>query len=159
MTDEGHGGGVTLIQRLGPAANLNIPLHFLALDGVYGCGADSAPTSRRRDARKRHVAIVSTWLVAGTRVAEMGATLLTCKCVPQRPVWGEQIRNSNVAYQSFRDRRRRRKLTHGRNVRYGKYRATVVQRVRSFGMAALTTALIGTGHSGQRTCLRLSLCA
>ena len=40
---EGHGGAVTLIQRFGSAANLNIHLHCLALDGVYRCGADGAP--------------------------------------------------------------------------------------------------------------------
>ena len=33
--DEGHGGAVTLIQRFGSAANLNIHLHCLVLDGVY----------------------------------------------------------------------------------------------------------------------------
>ena len=33
--DEGHGGAVTLIQRFGSAANLNIHLHGLLLDGVY----------------------------------------------------------------------------------------------------------------------------
>lgn len=32
---EGHGGTVTLIQRFGSVANLNIHLHFLVLDGVY----------------------------------------------------------------------------------------------------------------------------
>ena len=42
-TDEGHGGAVTLIQRFGSAANLNIHLHCLVLDGVYLCGADGAP--------------------------------------------------------------------------------------------------------------------
>jgi hypothetical protein len=42
--DEGHGGAVTLIQRFGSAANLNIHLHCLVLDGVYRCGADGAPT-------------------------------------------------------------------------------------------------------------------
>ena len=41
--DEGHGGGVTLIQRFGSAANLNIHLHYLVLDGVYRCGADGLP--------------------------------------------------------------------------------------------------------------------
>jgi hypothetical protein len=41
--DEGHGGSVTLIQRFGSAANLNIHLHCLVLDGVYRCGADGAP--------------------------------------------------------------------------------------------------------------------
>ena len=41
--DEGHGGAVTLIQRFGSAANLNIHLHCLVLDGVYRSGADGAP--------------------------------------------------------------------------------------------------------------------
>jgi len=41
--DEGQGGSVTLIQRFGSAANLNIHLHCLVLDGVYRCGADGAP--------------------------------------------------------------------------------------------------------------------
>ena len=41
--DEGQGGAVTLIQRFGSAANLNIHLHCLVLDGVYRCGADGAP--------------------------------------------------------------------------------------------------------------------
>ena len=30
-------GAVTLIQRFGSAANLNIPLHRLVLNGVYRC--------------------------------------------------------------------------------------------------------------------------
>jgi hypothetical protein len=38
--DEGQGGAVTLIQRFGSAANLNIHLHCLVLDGVYWRGAD-----------------------------------------------------------------------------------------------------------------------
>ena len=42
-SDEGHGGAVTLIQRFGSAANLNIHLHCLVLDGVYRCGADGVP--------------------------------------------------------------------------------------------------------------------
>jgi uncharacterized protein (DUF983 family) len=41
---EGHGGAVTLIQRFGSAANLNIHLHGLVLDGVYRCGADGRPS-------------------------------------------------------------------------------------------------------------------
>ena len=41
--DEGQGGAVTLIQRFGSAANLNIHLHCLVLDGVYRRGADGAP--------------------------------------------------------------------------------------------------------------------
>jgi hypothetical protein len=42
-TDEGYGGAVTLVQRFGSAANLNVHLHCLVLDGVYRCGADGAP--------------------------------------------------------------------------------------------------------------------
>jgi hypothetical protein len=34
---------------------------------------------------------VSSWQVAGTRIAEIGATLLTFKSVPQRPVWSKQF--------------------------------------------------------------------
>jgi hypothetical protein len=41
--DEGHGGAVMLIQRFGSAANLNIHLHCLVLDGVYRCDADGVP--------------------------------------------------------------------------------------------------------------------
>jgi hypothetical protein len=41
--DEGHGGAVTLFQRFGSAANLNIHLDCLVLDGVYRCGADGLP--------------------------------------------------------------------------------------------------------------------
>ena len=41
--DEGHGGAVTLVQRFGSAANLNVHLHCLVLDGVYHRGADGAP--------------------------------------------------------------------------------------------------------------------
>jgi hypothetical protein len=36
---EGQGGAVTLIQRFGSVANLNIHLHCLMLDGVYRCGS------------------------------------------------------------------------------------------------------------------------
>jgi hypothetical protein len=42
--DEGHGGAVTLIQRFVSAANLNIHLHCLVLDGVYRYGDDGAPS-------------------------------------------------------------------------------------------------------------------
>jgi hypothetical protein len=41
---EGHVDAVTLIQRFGSAANLNIHLHRLLLNHVYRCGADGAPT-------------------------------------------------------------------------------------------------------------------
>lgn len=40
QSGQGQGGAVTLIQRFGSAANLNIHLHCLVLDGVYRCGAD-----------------------------------------------------------------------------------------------------------------------
>ena len=40
---DGQGGAVTLIQRFGSAANLNIHLHCLVLDGVYRCDGDGEP--------------------------------------------------------------------------------------------------------------------
>ena len=43
-SDEGQGGAVTLIQRSGLAANLNIHRHCLVLDGVYCCDANSVPS-------------------------------------------------------------------------------------------------------------------
>ena len=61
--DEADSGAVTLVRRFGSAANLNIHLHCLVLDGVYRCGADglpvfveaAAPTSSRgRGTRIRH---------------------------------------------------------------------------------------------------------
>ena len=41
--DEAHSGAVTLIQRFGSAANLNIHLHCLVLDGVYRRGVGGEP--------------------------------------------------------------------------------------------------------------------
>ncbi|MFM8928026.1 MAG: transposase [Betaproteobacteria bacterium] len=49
-SDEGQGGAVTLIQRFGSAANLNIHLHCLVLDGAYRCDADGAPAFIEADA-------------------------------------------------------------------------------------------------------------
>jgi hypothetical protein len=43
--DEGHGGAVALIQCFGSAANLDIHLHGLLLDGVYRCGARAHPVA------------------------------------------------------------------------------------------------------------------
>ncbi len=40
---EAHTGAVTLIQRFGSAANLNIHLHCLVLDGVYRVNSQGAP--------------------------------------------------------------------------------------------------------------------
>jgi hypothetical protein len=48
--DEGHGGAVTQIQRFGSAANLNIHLHCVVLDGVYRCDGDGKPTFVEADA-------------------------------------------------------------------------------------------------------------
>ena len=39
---QAHSGAVTLIQRFGSAANLNIHLHCLVLDGVY-CSSAGVP--------------------------------------------------------------------------------------------------------------------
>jgi hypothetical protein len=36
-------GAVTVIQRFGSAANLNVHFHCLALDGAYRIGADGQP--------------------------------------------------------------------------------------------------------------------
>ena len=41
--DEADSGAVTLIQRFGSAANPNIHMHCLELDGVYRRGADGVP--------------------------------------------------------------------------------------------------------------------
>ncbi len=41
--DEADSGAVTLIQRFRSAANLNIHLHCLVLDGVYRRGSDGVP--------------------------------------------------------------------------------------------------------------------
>lgn len=41
--DEADSGAVTLIRRFGSAANLNIHLHCMVLDGVYWGGSDGAP--------------------------------------------------------------------------------------------------------------------
>jgi hypothetical protein len=41
-------GAVTLIQRFGSAANLNIHLHCLVLDGVYLNGDGAAVFPKRR---------------------------------------------------------------------------------------------------------------
>ncbi len=43
IADEADSGAVTLIQRFGSAANLNIHLHCLVLDGVYRCDTEAEP--------------------------------------------------------------------------------------------------------------------
>jgi hypothetical protein len=71
------------------------------------------------------------WPGAGTRIAGNGATLPNFQGIPERPVWSGQFQKANVAWQSFRDIRWRRKLTDGRNVWYRENRAAVVQRKES----------------------------
>jgi hypothetical protein len=41
--EEADSGAVTLIQHFGSAANLNVQVHCLVLDGVYGRGTEGAP--------------------------------------------------------------------------------------------------------------------
>ena len=74
--EEGHGGAVTLIQRFGSAANLNIHLHCLVLDGVYRCDAQGMPTSVEASAPADHElhALLQTVI---TRLKKM----LTCRGV------------------------------------------------------------------------------
>jgi hypothetical protein len=42
--DEADSGAVALIQRFGSAANLNIHMHCLVLDGVYRSGTEGTPS-------------------------------------------------------------------------------------------------------------------
>jgi len=55
---DGRCGPATFVQRLGSSVNLNIHLHFLALEGVYLRDADGPPTfvpaPRRADEDIRH---------------------------------------------------------------------------------------------------------
>jgi hypothetical protein len=53
--------------------------------------------SVRKDRNQAGGLNVGNWPRAGTRIAEIGAALLTFKGLPQRPVWSEQFRKSTVA--------------------------------------------------------------
>jgi hypothetical protein len=68
--DQADSGAVTLIQRFGSAANLNIHLHCLVLDGVYRRNADGAPVFVEvpvpTDAALQAVLPRSTWNTART---------------------------------------------------------------------------------------------
>ncbi|MFM1855253.1 MAG: hypothetical protein RLZ83_562, partial [Pseudomonadota bacterium] len=85
-SEEGQGGAVTLIQRFGSAANLNVHLHCLVLDGVYRCGADGvpgfieagAPTDEELHALLRTVIarLMKTLTRRGVLVEDMGQTWL-----------------------------------------------------------------------------------
>jgi hypothetical protein len=70
--DEGQGGAVTLIQRFGSAANLNIHLHCLVLDGVYRCDADG---EEARTLRPLHAAAVTYRIAFGPRAGQKVLTL------------------------------------------------------------------------------------
>lgn len=73
--------------------------------------------------------------MAGASTVDFVATLPTVSLHFQRPLWSRQIEKSNARNQSFRDSRRRRKLTARSNVRYGGNRVAVSQRVRSLRFA------------------------
>ena len=60
--DEAHSGAVTLIQRFGSDAKLNIHLHCLVLDGVYRCGANDC------EALEQHCPYISRPVLANERV-------------------------------------------------------------------------------------------
>jgi hypothetical protein len=84
--EEADSGAVTLIQRFGSAANLNIHLHCLVLDGVYRCGADGVPVFVQAGAPSDdelhallHTVIARLMKMLtrrGVLVAEMGQTWL-----------------------------------------------------------------------------------
>jgi len=57
-------------------------------------------------ALNRSLAVDGSWPMAGTRIDEIDATLLTLKGIYDRPVWSEQFRESAVACQSFAASRR-----------------------------------------------------
>jgi hypothetical protein len=74
-SDEGPGGAVTLIQRFGSAANLNIHLHCLGLDGVAGLG-DGAGLAGRAGCRRRGGAHAAAAAGGGHHLSHR----LRCRC-------------------------------------------------------------------------------
>jgi hypothetical protein len=74
-SDEGQGGAVTLIQRFGSAANLNIHLHCLGLDGVAGLG-DGAGLAGRAGCRRRGGAHAAAAAGGGHHLSHR----LRCRC-------------------------------------------------------------------------------
>jgi hypothetical protein len=83
--DQAHSGAVTLIQRFGSAANLNIHLHCLVLDGVYRC-SEGAPAfhevrapniEQLHDLLDRIIARIIKWLTRqGYLIEEEGRRYL-----------------------------------------------------------------------------------
>ena len=84
--DEADSGAVTLIQRFGSPANLNIHLHCLVLDGVYRCSTEgdpvfvevSAPTDEALQAVLHKIITRTMKLLTrrGVLVEEQGQTYL-----------------------------------------------------------------------------------
>ena len=89
---EADSGAITLIQRFGSAANLNIHLHCLVLDGVYRCDTEGepvfvevpAPTAHARTSQRPDpLAAVHPRLVYDTLMKCTAATLTEgaiCMC-------------------------------------------------------------------------------
>ena len=74
--DDADSGAITLIQRFGFAANLNIHLHGLVLDGVYLHGTDGVPACVQTLApTDEELLTVLHKIVAHTMVATAGGWL------------------------------------------------------------------------------------
>ncbi|MBA4176281.1 MAG: hypothetical protein C0505_06940 [Leptothrix sp. (in: Bacteria)] len=82
--DEGHGGPVTLIQRFGSAANLNVQLHHQALDGVYRCDADGVPAFVETDARRDGPQVAVEVQDSACGIAADGLPQLLARFYPRR---------------------------------------------------------------------------
>ena len=83
--DEADSGAVTLIQRFGSAANLNIHLHCLVLDGVYCCDTEGEPVfvevpapndEALQTALRKIITRLMKLLTLGVLVEEEGSTYM-----------------------------------------------------------------------------------
>ena len=106
--DEADSGAVTLIQRFGSAANLNIPLHCLVLDGgvcVYRHRTDGSPVfvevpAPTDEALQTVLLKIITRLMKlltrkGVLVEEQGQTTMAEKwCSSSRPLGATALRTS-----------------------------------------------------------------
>ena len=95
------GGAVTLIQRFGSAANLNIHLHCLVLNSVYRRGTDgapefvdaSAPTDEAPQTvllRPLQAAACTCRIACGPRAGQKVLTLLV-RPGPTRPAYSASV--------------------------------------------------------------------
>ena len=73
--DEADSGAVTLIQRFGSAANLNIHLHCLLLDGVYRRSVDGTPEFVEAPA-PTHEVLQAVWHKIITRLTQAAQAML-----------------------------------------------------------------------------------